>query len=465
MFSLAFAYQALNLPVPDEAVFDIQLNGVSTDSRSIEPGQLFVALAGPNFDGHAFVEQALIKGAAACLVNNSYQGRHAAYLLRVDDSLRALGDLAAAWRDEQSLKVWAITGSSGKTSTKEMLALILGERYQVLKTKGNLNNFIGLPLTIFELDGSQNAAVLEMGMSWPGEIARLTSIADPDIGLITNVGPAHLENLGSLKNTARAKSELWANMSQQGVAVVNLDDPLLAPWARKFKGQVITFGLAEKAMVKALNIESHGFSQSFSLALPAGHLVRISLNAPGLHNVQNALSAAAAAFAAGLSGDEIAHGLQQYLPAAGRFRLLKAAGGLQVLDDAYNANPDSMAAGLKTMATLLHQGAAPPRRAVAILADMLELGPKAADLHRQIGVCAAQNNTSLLLAYGQQAQQMVKGAKTAGLEQAYAFSDKEELKKHISKNLTAQDIVLVKGSNSMGMTEVVEFILREFKEA
>lgn len=463
MFELNFVNMTLNLPpLPDEYA-RLNVSGVCTDTRALKPGQLFVALSGPNFDGHNFVPKAFALGAIAAIVSQSYQMPEGTegILIRVDDPLYALGELAKAWRAEHSAKILAITGSSGKTTSKEMLALVMGRRYQVLKTAGNFNNLIGLPLTLLNLNHAHGAAIIEMGMSWPGEIARLTEIAGPDIGLITNVGLAHLENMGSLKSIAAAKAELWQNM--RGIAVVNVDDPLLAPWARKFKGDVITFGHKTGAQITAGKIQSHGFSQSFMLHLPLGRPVAIRLNAPGAHNVQNALGVAAAAFAAGLGAEEIAEGLRQYSASSGRFRMTIAPNGAIILDDAYNANPDSMAAGIKTMATLLHsrEGVS---RAVAILADMLELGSTSPALHREIGKIAAHNNCGLLLAYGSMANEMVKGAKTAGLEEAYAFQDMDELKKVLLTRLNKKDIILVKGSNSMGMERVVSFLEQELKE-
>ncbi len=461
VFDLGFVNRALALPPLARELEELGVNGVCTDTRKLTPGQLFVALKGPNFDGHNFVPQAFKLGAVACLVERGYQYKGDALLLQTQDTLQALGDLALAWRSEQPAKVLAVTGSSGKTTSKEMLALVLAQRYNVLKTKGNLNNLIGLPLTLLELNASHGAAVVEMGMSWPGEIARLTQIAEPDLGLITNVGPAHLQNMGSLKNIAAAKTELWSNI--HGIAVVNLDDPLLAPWARKFNGQVITFGQNPKAQVKAGKIQNMGFAQTFMLELPAGQPVLVKLGAPGEHNLQNALGVAAAAFAMGLSAEEIREGLSGYQAGSGRFRMLSSANGALILDDAYNANPSSVAAGLKTMAGLQHYYGG-NRRAVAVLGDMLELGPKSPTLHRQIGELAVDSNCELLLAYGSMAPEVIKGAKSAGLAAAYAFGEMNELRKALLEKLTGKDIVLVKGSNSMGMESIVTFLEQELKE-
>jgi UDP-N-acetylmuramoyl-tripeptide--D-alanyl-D-alanine ligase len=436
------------------------VTGVNTDTRTLAPGQLFIALKGPRFDGHDFAAQALQMGAAAAVVSLSYEPSAGlkGILLKVKDPLTALGDLAAAWRDEHSLRVLAVTGSSGKTTSKDMLASILSVRYRVLKSDGNFNNLIGLPLTLLRLRPEHSAAVLEMGMSWPGEIARLTQISQPDVGLITNVGPAHLQNMGSLSNIAKAKTELWQNM-KDGAAIVNLDDPRLAPWARKFKGQAITFGTG--GMVSAAAAEPYAFGQRFWLHLGGVKPAAVKLAALGSHNVQNALGAAAAALALGLSGEEIADGLNAFTPGSGRLRLLTSAGGVRILDDAYNANPDSVAASLKTLAQLVLAHDV-PLRPVAVLGDMLELGAASKSLHQQAGAAAAENGIELLLALGAHAPHLVRGAKNAGLDNACAFASHEQLEAALAEKIAPADMVLVKGSHGMNMERTVKFLLRAY---
>ena len=434
---------------------DEPLAGVSTDSRAIAPGQLFVALAGPNFDGHDFVPKALAQGAAAALVRADYAPPElaGACLLRAPDTLRALGDLAGAWRREQSAIVAGLTGSNGKTSTKEMLAAILQKRHRVLKTKGNLNNLIGLPLTLLGLKPEHTACVVEMGMSALGEIARLTEIAAPELGLVTNVGPAHLGPLGSLANIAQAKTELFRGLEPSATALVNLDDPWLAPWAERLECRVVTFGSREAAMVRCGDVSALGGRLAFSLWLPGEAPIRVRLAAPGRHNVMNACAAAAAALVMGQDGAAIREGLEAFAPVKGRLEQKRGFFGFWVLDDTYNANPASLAAGL---AALNDVAGGRPRG--LILGDMLELGPTSPQLHRDCGRRAAEAGCRLVMALGEQADEVAAGAREGGLsaEAALAFGDRLELIEAAQERFEEDEVVLVKGSRSMGMERVVK---------
>ncbi len=431
------------------------LGGVSSDSRTLEAGQLFVALKGERYDGHQFVAQALAKGAAAALVARGFSlpSGPPACLLEVPDTLKALGDLAAAWRREFSTRVAAITGSNGKTTSKEMLAAILGQRHRVLKNRGNLNNLIGLPLTLLTLDEGHSAAVLEMGMNQPGEIARLTQIAAPEAGLITNVGPAHLGPLGSLEAVAAAKVELFQGLSVSATALVNLDDPRLAPWARRLDCRVLTFGLNAAAEVRARSVTAQGEGQSFELALPMGEPVTVRLPVAGLHNVRNAVAAAAAAWALGQDPQSMMAGLISFRPMPGRLTPIKTRGGMWLLDDTYNANPASLAAGLQTLDSL-----AGDRPRALILGDMLELGPSAPQLHFNAGRQAVESGCSLVLALGEQAEQVVAGARDAGLggSAAQGFGELDPLLAEAGRLLNPEHVLLVKGSRSMHMERAVK---------
>ncbi len=427
--------------------------GVSTDTRSLRPGELFVALRGPNFDGHDFLSRAFEAGAAAALVRRDAEASpaHGHCLLEVEDTLHALGQLAGAWRREHSALVAAVTGSNGKTTTKEMLAAILGQRHQVLATQGNLNNLIGLPLTLLQLREVHSACVVEMGMNAPGEIARLTQIAAPEAGVITNVGPAHIGMLGSLNAIAAAKGELFEGLSPAATAVVNLDDPLLAPYAASLSCRVVSFGIEAAADVRAGGLTPLGQHQSFVLDL-AGEAVKVRLAAPGRHNVMNALAAAATAWSLGQGADAVAAGLEAFTPVAGRLALLAAPGGPAVVDDSYNANPASVASGLSA-AKAMAQG----RPLVLVLGDMKELGGYAPAMHRDMGRLAAQEGFRLVLALGEQASAVAQGAREGGLspDQTLVFAAMEELLEEITQLLDASDLVLVKGSRSMGMERVV----------
>jgi UDP-N-acetylmuramoyl-tripeptide--D-alanyl-D-alanine ligase len=437
--------------------------GVSTDSRTVDGGQLFVALAGPNFDGHDYVAPALEAGAAGAVVRQGFSlpGGKNSCLFQAGDTLSALGDMAAAWRREHSALVAAITGSNGKTTTKEMLAAIMGQRHQVLATRGNLNNLIGLPLTLLQLDSRHTACVLEMGMNSPGEIARLTEIAAPEAGVITNVGPAHIGMLGSLEAIASAKGELFAGLSPAATAVVNLDDPLLAPLAASLPCRVVTFGIDSAADVTASGLTFLGPRQSFVLDL-AGEAVKVRLAAPGRHNVMNALAAAATAWALGQGAEAVSQGLEAFVPVPGRLNLAGRAGGPVVVDDTYNANPASLASGLAAAADMA-QG----RSLALVLGDMKELGELAPRLHRQAGRLAVESGCRLVLAVGEHAGEVAAGAREAGLEaaRALAFAAMEELLAQAPGLLAEGDLVLVKGSRSMAMERVVALLTGGEEEA
>jgi UDP-N-acetylmuramoyl-tripeptide--D-alanyl-D-alanine ligase len=426
---------------------------VGTDSRRLSPGELFVALAGPSFDGHDFVERAFDAGAAGAVVRKDFAapGLESACLFRVADTRRALGDLASAWRREHSALVAAITGSNGKTTTKEMLAAILGRRHRVLKNEGNLNNDIGLPLSLLGLDAGHTACVVEMGMNAAGEIARLAEIAAPEVGVVTNVGPAHLGRLGSVEAVAAAKTELFAGLAASATAVVNLDDPHLAPWAERLGCRVVTFGTHRRAQVRAGDVSALGGRMAFTLALPGSEPVRVRLAAAGRHQAANAAAAAAAAWALGQGPEEVAAGLEEFRPVKGRLGLARSFWGWTVLDDTYNANPASLAAGLAALADV-----AGGRRRALILGDMRELGPEAESLHRQAGRLAAESGCALVLAAGERAPAVAAGAQEAGLgpESALAFEGWEELVWRARELLAEDDVVLVKGSRSARMERV-----------
>jgi UDP-N-acetylmuramoyl-tripeptide--D-alanyl-D-alanine ligase len=452
-FDAEFVVNALGAALSGDCSTEV-FSGVSTDSRSLEPGQLFVALEGPNFDGHDFVEQALADGAAGALVREGFslEAKPDACLIQVQDTTHALGDLAAAWRREQSALVAAITGSNGKTTTKEMLASVMSQRHRVLKTQGNLNNHIGLPLTLLQLSAEHTACVVEMGMNAPGEIARLTEIAEPEVGVITNVGPAHLGMLGSMEAIAAAKAELFMGLSTASTAVVNLEDPLLAAYADKLDCRVVTFGLREPAGIVGSDISAQGSKVAFNLELPTGSPVRVVLAAPGRHNVMNALAAAAAAWALGQGAQAIKAGLESFVPVKGRLQMSRSFWGYTVLDDTYNANPASLAAGLNALTEL-----AGSRRKALILGDMRELGPTAPQLHEEAGRLAAELGCQIVLALGERAGHVEAGARSAGLNDnsAQAFDDLEALVWAARDVLQEDDVVLVKGSRSARMERVV----------
>ena len=434
--------------------------GVCTDSRTARAGELFVALRGGRFDGHDYIGTAIDRGVRVFLAEKEWAGQHGvpadASCIAVADTVRGLGDLAAFHRGRFALPVVAVTGSNGKTTTKEMIAAILATTGPGLKTCGNLNNLIGLPLTLLRLTARDRWAVLEMGMSEPGEIDRLAEIARPDVGVITNAYPAHLESMGSVAAVARAKGELYMRLKAGAWAVYNSDDPLITACPSPEGVVRLGFGL-EGADVRAAGIRSEGRDGlSFTLHLPAGE-VPVRLKAYGLHNVANALAAAAAATALGLGPDAIGAGLAEFTPYEKRFNL-EEVGGIVLIDDSYNANPASMEAALRTVAGLREEC-----RAVAVLGDMLELGPGSDQAHRAIGKLAASCVERLYL-LGDMAGTMADGAREGGLKAdgVIVAHSHDEILADLRENLGKGDYVLVKGSRGMRMEVVAEGVRRAF---
>ena len=431
------------------------VSGISTDSRTVREGELFVPLRGANFDGHDFLSQAVRQGAVACLSEELVAGLPVP-VITVPDTLRALGDLAAGRRQEFSLPVIGVTGSSGKTTTKEMLAAVLSQVNPGLKTEGNFNNLIGLPQTIFRLDAAHQWAVLEMGMSARGEIARLAEIAVPDIAIITNVGEAHLETLHGLDGVARAKGELFVTLRPGATAVINADDERVVSLPVANGVRRLLYGLGPEAQVRGEEVEVGGDSVGFVLCLPEGRFpVRLQL--AGRHNVHNALAAAAAASALGVPGATIAQGLQAFRTIAGRMEAVQLAGGITLLADTYNANPLSVKAALLALDEMGGTGAR-----IAVLGDMLELGAQAATLHREVGAVAARR-ADLLIALGSLAGAMAEGARQAGLpeSQIRIVPSHEEAVVVLQQLLRPGDRVLVKGSRGMRMERICAALREE----
>ena len=432
-----------------------QVPGISTDSRTIEKGQIFFALVGPNFNGHDHLAAALEKGASAIISQEKKRGALAAKTILVENTQKSLEDLAAGIRQRQNLKVIAVTGSNGKTSTKEMLGKIF-QKQDPLITKGNFNNQVGLPLTIFRVEKNTKLAILEMGMNHFGEIKRLTEIAKPDVGLITSLSEAHLEYFGSLRNVAKAKGELYANLPLGAVAVVNSDDVLLMNEAKKFSGPKLFFG-QKQGDVRLGNWRSLGLAgQSFKIFGPGLEKgFKLKLKLLGFHNAQNALASAAAALAAGAGWDEICSGLMAVESFPGRLAVQKNNKGHIIIDDSYNANPTSMTAALHILSELKGVGLK-----VALLGDMLELGPKAVRLHRQIGRLAASLNLDYLLAVGEYSKFLIKAASDGGLkkDRALHFENVEQAVARLS-SLPKKTAILFKGSRGMRLDLAVKKML------
>ena len=433
-----------------------EVSGVSTDSRSVSADELFVPLCGTSFDGHDYLASVADKGVQAVLASESWLAGHSLpgslTCIAVNDTLRALGDLAAAYRRRYEVPLVGITGSNGKTTCKEMLATILDQIGPGLKTAGNLNNLIGLPQMLFRLRPEHGWAVLEMGMSEAGEIDRLAEIAAPQVGVLLNAFPAHLESMGSVENVARAKGELLQRLPAGGCAVVNADDPLIAGRPSPEGVRRVTFGL-NAAEIRASAIESRGIrGQTFTLHIGDESIV-VSLAAFGRHNICNALAAAAAANALGIPAGIIGNGLELFHPYDKRFNLEKT-GRIMLIDDSYNANPASVGAALATLAELKGN-----RAAYVALGDMLELGGNEAELHRMAGVQAAQVADRLYL-HGPLSAHVAEGAISAGMPAASVIRglSHAEIAADILRCAAEGDFVLLKGSRGMRMENVAEAI-------
>ncbi|MDI6795951.1 MAG: UDP-N-acetylmuramoyl-tripeptide--D-alanyl-D-alanine ligase [Desulfatibacillaceae bacterium] len=441
--------------------------GVAIDSRSIKPDELFVALAGANHDAHRFVGAVQKAGGKGFVVEKAkvaglgidVSSKDAPLVVAVDDSTLALGALAAFHRRRLKAKVLGITGSNGKTTTKEMAAAVLARRFAVHKNTGNLNNHIGVPLTLLGLLPEHDWAVVEMGMNHPGEIRYLTGLAAPDAGLVTNVGPGHLEGVGSIEGVAAAKQEIFETMTG-GLAILNADDPRVAAMAGVFgqKGQVYHFGINKPAHMRAQKLCHTPAGTAFEL-LWQGKSAQVSLAAAGVHMVTDAAAAACAGVLAGLSLEEAAVGLGDFTPLGGRQKVLFLEEGILLVDDTYNANPASMKSAISTLVALSGQG-----RAVAVLGDMLEMGHAAQEAHYGVGAFAAGQGVTLLLAAGSHAADIAAGALDAGMKpEAVMAGDKARIEEKLLACLAPKDRILVKGSRGMAMETLVRAVCNNFK--
>ncbi len=439
-------------------------NGISTDTRTLVAGNLFIALSGENFDGHDCLAKAVERGAAGLLIRADAAEKlamtpEALPAIAVPDTLKALGDIARAWRRRFPIPVVAITGSSGKTTTKEMVAAIASRTRNTLKTEGNLNNRIGLPLTLLRLRKNHELAVVELGTNSPGEIAILAAIAAPDVGLITNIGPAHIEGLGSIEAIREEKGALFKAMAGRGAAIVNHDDPEIGLLAKRLQGKQVTFGLGPGTAITARNVETAGpEGVRFDIVID-GIGAPVFLAAAGEHNVRNALAAAGAAWALGFDRSEIAAGLTAFRPVPGRSEIRQLGNGAYLIIDTYNANPASVRAALKTLLGLRGSG-----NAVVILGDMLELGHRSKEWHEEIGVLLADRDIQDLFLKGSLTKAVAAGAIRMGFpaERIAFFDDPEEVVSSLRSRLKKGDWVLIKGSRRMKLEEVAEGIIAAF---
>lgn len=420
-------------------------NSVCIDSRKIIPGCLFIAIAGENFDGHSFVNKALEQGAAAVMCHSEVECNGT--VIMVDDTRKSLLQLASYYRSLFQIPVVGLTGSVGKTTTKEMVWEVLSVRYKTLKNEGNLNNEIGMPLTVFGLDETYGAAVLEMGMSAFGEISRLSRTAQPTLGIISNIGVSHMENLGSQENILKAKLEILDGLSEGAPLVLNGDDKFLKD-VKVPNHPTFFYGIEnELCRVRAVDIKQTQNTTSFTVIF-GEYSQKVTLPTIGIHNVYNALAAFTAGLVYGVSPKEAAEALSNYEPSGMRQRI-KEVNGITVIEDCYNASPDSQRAALNTLSSLN------AKRRIAVIGDMLELGEISSKAHYEVGAYAAMKNIDILFTYGKESLQTARGAVENGISDCRSFADKEELSQSLIKTLKSGDAVLFKASRGMKLEDVI----------
>lgn len=453
MIEQKFVLSAINgelLSGPEDSKFI----SVSTDSRRLKEGQLFFALKGQNFNGHDFINDAIAKGAAGIVAEyvpeNLVRNENTA-IIRTDSTLSALGDLSKSWRRKfRKLKVVCITGSNGKTTTKEMTYNILSIKYNVLKNQGNLNNEIGVPLTLLNLDREHDVCVVEMGMNDFGEIRKLASIAEPDIATITNVGRAHLEKLGDLSGVARAKGEIVENLGSNATFVVNGDDPYVRKIADRTGCRKISYGITEKdSDITAEDIMTEGLeSINFKMRIK-GRGFSLRIKGIGRHNVMNALCASAIALSLGCTDKEIQAGLERFTPAYMRLEVFDSPQGFKIINDTYNANPDSVTRALEELSSLKDGN-----RTIAILGDMLELGTNSSSEHRKIGELINSFSIDYVICLGDHAKCIKAGIKNK--DRVSHVSTHSEAARLVNSVARPGDLILIKGSRGMKMEKIIQ---------
>lgn len=425
---------------------DTPIFQVETDSRSIHPGTLFIPLVGDRFDGHAYISAALEGGAAGCLTAREQEDYlPGKFYVKVENTERALGDLAAWYKDRFSIPCVGVTGSVGKTTAKDMLAAVLGVKYKVLKTEGNRNNNIGLPLTLLELDSSCQIAVLEMGMDKFGEIDYLAGIVRPDMGVITNIGDAHIERLGSRENIFRAKCELLPHIKKNGAVVLNGDDPMLVSLKERVSVAAVFCGQGEGCDYRAQVTGGDGVSHIHCRLTTPGMDREVKIPALGDHMIYPALIAAAVGERFGLTPDQIEEGISRFVPTRMRMNVLRRGSGITILDDTYNANPQSMRAAIRVLAD--SRGSFK----TAVLGDMLELGPFAPALHTGVGEYLGTVGVDCLLAVGDLARHIAQGARDAGVRQVIHCPTREDAINVLPQMIRPDCTVLLKASRGMKM--------------
>ena len=431
---------------------EIYFEGVTTDSRKITSGELFIAIKGEIFNGEDFAAEALKKGAAAVLVSKNFDKELAGIVLKVDDTLKAYGQIASAWRNRFDIPIVAVTGSNGKTTTKDLTAAALNGLGNVQKTSGNFNNEIGVPMTLLELNEKHKAAVVEIGMRGLGQIESLAEFVKPTIGIVTNVSETHIELLGSIENIARAKGELVEAIEAGGTIILNADNIHTAAMKNLAKPgvNVMTYSLEGEADLVAKDILIGSVATEFTLSY-GGADYDFEIPMIGRHNVSNALAAIAAGLTVGLNVEEIQRGISTLTTTKMRFEVIRRD-GLTIVNDAYNASPASMRVAIKTMSEV-YGG-----RLIAVLGDMLELGDISERVHKEIGAELVENKFDTLITLGELGKFIAQGAREAGLENVYSFDTHEAAAKKILELVRVGDTILFKASHVMHMEKIIELI-------
>ncbi|MBC7765955.1 MAG: UDP-N-acetylmuramoyl-tripeptide--D-alanyl-D-alanine ligase [Hyphomonadaceae bacterium] len=429
-----------------------EISAICTDSRKIEKGMFFVPLCGVRFDGHDYITQCFEQGAVGCVTDREIPAYANGVAILVRDTTKALGDIARSYHAKLATPIVAITGSVGKTTTKEMIAAVLAEKFNTLKTQGNFNNEIGMPLTLLKLEPTHEMAVVEMGMSGMGEIERMAKIAQPSIGVITNIGMSHIEKLGSQQNILKAKLELFTDFQADNIAILNADDLMLYGQRGRLPCKTVYYGIYNHvADIRAENIRYEGENGTTFEVTWQGKAYLVKIGQPGEHNVYNALAAIAVGVCVNIEMTKIIEGLTQYIPEKMRMQIYEV-NGIKFIDDCYNASIASMRAALGVLGDM--QGV----RKVAILGDMLEMGGFSQKAHQEVGEVVARKGVDLLIATGWDAQFMTQSAIKNGLkpEQAHYFSDKAQAIAFAKSVVITGDAVLVKASRSMQMEAFIK---------
>lgn len=438
-------------------------SGLSTDTRNIRPGEIFLALRGDKFDGHCFISAAVEKEASCIILEDEacFPADSKCAVIKVGDSLEALGDIAAYWRSRYDIPVVSITGSTGKTTTKEMTSSILEIGAETLKNNGNFNNLIGLPLTLLKINRSHRRVVLEMGMNRPGEIGRLTRISDPDIGLITNIGPVHLEGLKDIAGVAKAKAEMIEKIRPESKVILFGDDKILMEEVSRFNSDFFTFGLESKNDLRATDIEDIGENGISYILRYEDEAVPVRLHVPGYHNLVNSLAAASVAVCMKETFKNITAGLERFKGLKGRLIPEILSENIVLLDDTYNSNPSSLEAALSVAKKI----AGKERRVIVGLGEMLELGDETEHAHINAGRMVAETGAFYFFSLGAHANLMLKGAVEKGFsyEKAIEVGSHAEMVQKISSIMSKGDLILLKGSRMIGLERVAEG-LRRYRE-